>query len=136
MTAKQPVGRGRKPARTKRVPISGNRDVLTVSGIPKGYVARWVNDVDDRIQKFKAAGYEFVTDEGVTTGDRTVNNGDNVGSVITKNVGGGVVGYLMAQRQEYYDEDQANSQAAIDETEAAITRKKEGQYGSIELQRK
>ena len=136
MTEKKTVGRPRKSNRPKRAPISGNRDVLTVRGIPEGYVARWVNDVDERVSKFQAAGYEFVNDKGVITGDKTINNGDNVGSVITKNVGGGVVSYLMAQRKEYYEEDKATAAQAIDDTEAAITRKKEGQYGSIEVKRK
>ena len=135
MTAQKTVGRPRKENRPKRVPISGNRNILTVSGIPKGYMGRWVNDVDNSIDKFKAAGYEFVTDKNVVVGDRTINSGNDVGSIVTKNVGGGVVAYLMAQRKEYYEEDQAAKANSIAETEAAITRKKEGQYGSIKLGR-
>lgn len=142
MTVKKKVTPKKKAAtrassRPSRTPISGNRDILTASGIPEDYIGRWVNDVDNRIEKYQSAGYDFVTDDGVTVGDRTVNSGENVGSVVTKNVGNGVIAYLMAQPKEYYDEDKAAIHSQIDEREAAITnRREDGQYGEIKITRK
>jgi hypothetical protein len=127
-----------RPSRAKkRTRISGRRNILTVHGIPKGWVARWANDVDGRIEQLQEAGWEFVTDKEIAVGDRTVNSGSNDGSLITKRVGGGITAYLMATPQEYYDEDKALSQAEIDEMEKAITnRRDEGQYGTISISRK
>lgn len=128
----------KRPSRApKRTPISGHRDILSVKGVPDGWIPRWVNDVSNRIERFLAAGWEFVTDKEVTVGDRTVNSGTDVGTCITKNVGSGVVAYLMATPKEFYNEDKAASQALIDETEAAIlNHKEEGQYGKVSISRK
>jgi hypothetical protein len=46
----------------KRIPLSGaDRNVLTVQRKEPGFMYRFVNNVDDRIQKFLDAGYEPVT---------------------------------------------------------------------------
>lgn len=107
--------------RPKRVPISNSRDLLTVSGVPKNCVARWVNDSPPgRIQKFLDAGYTFLTADGVRTGDRTVNTGAGVGSLQTREVGGGVIAYVMVINKELYMEDQAAKQKDIKDRERAI----------------
>jgi len=55
----------KKEERTKRIPISGQRDVMAVVGIDKeNYVYRWVNDSGVRIDQFKQAGYEPVEQDG------------------------------------------------------------------------
>ena len=46
--------------RVKRVPV-GSRNRLEVIGKSPDYVYRIVNDVDDRVELFKAAGYEVVS---------------------------------------------------------------------------
>lgn len=106
--------------RPKRVPVSGNRQILSVYGIPTNLHPRWVNDEPGRVDQFLRAGYTFWTDKNVRVGERTVNTGENVGSVTTLNVGGGIVAYLMVLDKDLYDQDQRDKQKAIDSQEAAM----------------
>jgi len=137
------VAREKRPS---RIPLGANRDVLTVEGVPEGYVGRWVNDdvSKNRIPRALDGGYEFVTDNGdIFVGDSTVDNMDAVrrgtrpksGSVKCKNVGNGVVAYFMAIRKDWYEEDQKAKQDEIDANEADIFRKltsgSDGTYGDV-----
>lgn len=123
------MSRTRETRSNTRTPVSGNRDVLNASGIPEGMVGRWVNDEDSsyRIQKFQKAGYEFVTSDGVTVGDRSANSTNGIGSVVSRPVGGGKTAYLMAQRKDWYEEDQSAKQASIDSVENGF--RKRGKKG-------
>jgi hypothetical protein len=122
---------------TVRVPVSGNRDVLTVKGKEDGYVYRWVNDTDDRLYKFEQAGYEHV-DHDVKVGISSVNKGNSVGKTVSKNVGKGTTSHLMRIKQEWYDEDQNAKQKQISETEAVMKRQLnsgiDGQYGKVKIE--
>lgn len=126
---------------SKRVPVSGNRDVLTVRGKEDGFNYRWVNDVDDgrRMGVFEKAGYEFVEKDGVSVGDITVDVSDRStrSSVVQQNVGGGVTAFLMRQPTEWYDEDQANKQKDIADREVDMKRKlnsgADGGYGNFDI---
>jgi len=125
----------RKKTTTKRTrtPISGARNILTAE-VKDGYVGRWVNDIDDNVPRHVNAGYEFVTSNGdYLAGDESVQNAKSPTSgVISKNVGKGVTAYLMAQRKEWYEEDQAAKQAAITERERGILKGSgEGRIGEI-----
>lgn len=121
----------------KRVRIGDARNILNVSGIDKGFTARWVNDIDDRIANMYARGYEFVKNEDgeLVIGDETVDSSEGVGSAVTKNMGKGVTGVLMAQRNEHYEEDQQDKARLVDEKEASIfaDEKADGRYGKIEF---
>lgn len=123
-----------------RKPLSGARDVLTVDGVPRGYVPRWVNDTGDRILRFLEAGWEFLTTKGVTVGEKTVDQDPegNIGSVVSKRVGSRdgqpLYAYLMVIEEEFYEEDQKEKYKVVDKTEAAIKAPKEGQYGSVSIQ--
>lgn len=123
--------------RPKRTPVSGARDILTVSNIPEGLEPFWINDVGDELLRFREAGYEFWTDKGVKVGDKTVNSSSGVGSPITKNVGNGITAYLMVQRKEWADEDRAAKQRELDEQEAELFRElnagADGRYGGASL---
>ena len=129
----------KRPSRTsKRTPVDGNRDILTVDGIPEGYVGRWVNDVDDRLQRFQDAGYEFLDAKGTKVGDKTVDGSgeESNESVISRNVGKGRVSYLMVQKEEWYDEDQQAKQTSVDEREAGIKSQAgmgEGLSGNVKI---
>lgn len=125
------------PARRNRVPVSGNRDILTVEGLESGYVGRWVNDIDHRIQKYLDAGYVFVDPSGKTLGETTVDNArTSEGSVTSKYVGKGVTAYLMAQKKEWYDEDQAEKAGEIDRGESALNKTgQDGRYGETRISR-
>lgn len=128
-------------SRPNRTPIHGARDVLKVEGVPRGLHTRWVNDVDDRILRFREAGYEFVTSKGILVGDRTVEQTpeaeSNIGSVVCKRVGHvegrPLMAYLMAIEEEFFEEDQKRKQDKITRKEQGITQpnREEGQYGKV-----
>ena len=108
--------------------ISGEKD--------PNYVYRFVNDTGSRIDQMKQAGYEIVEDDNLIVGDSRVSDPSSQGSakrVISKD---GTVSYLMRQKKEYYEEDQAAKQAHNDEIEAAMKKQaSEGMYGSIKMSR-
>ena len=108
--------------------ISGEKD--------PNYVYRFVNDTGSRIDQMKQAGYEIVEDDSLIVGDSRVSDPSSQGSakrVISKD---GTVSYLMRQKKEYYEEDQATKQAHNDEIEAAMKKQaSEGMYGSIKMSR-
>lgn len=134
-TGQESVAEEKRP---ERIPVSGNRDVLTVQGKAKGYVYRWVNDSNDRLQRFIDGYWEFVT-HGVRVGVRTINSSDNAETKVTKPVGGGVTAYLMRIKEEYYNEDQeakARDTALLEESMLREFDDDEGFYGSIKTSRK
>lgn len=123
--------------RVRRSPINGTRNRLNVRGKEPGYVYRIVNDVDDRIQTFQEMGYEIVNDSAVSVGDKRVATATQEGSPIKVSVGQGIQAYVMRQKQEWYDEDQAKKQAHVNDLEKSMKRdaEKEGFYGKINLTR-
>lgn len=130
-------GQSRAEGRPKRrIPVSGYRDILTVEGKQDGYVYRWVNDVDNRISRFQAAGYDFVQHE-VEVGQRTVDNPGKYGSVVSKAMGQGRIGYLMRIPEEFYLEDQAAKQRGITQVEDNMKRTlnsgRDGTYGKVTI---
>lgn len=129
--------------RPKRVPISGNRDILAVRNIPEGKVGRWVNDVGDRCIRFRQGGWEFVTDKGIEVGEKTVESSSATGSTISKLVGTKnnnepLHAYLMVIAREWYDEDQTRKQEDVDAVEESIyenlNRKRDNMYGKFETE--
>jgi len=123
--------------RIRRSPINGTRNRLNVRGKEPGYVYRIVNDIDDRIQTFQELGYEIVTDQSVSVGDKRVANATQEGTPIKVSVGQGVQGYVMRQKQEWYDEDKAKKQEHVNELERSMKddANKEGFYGKLNLSR-
>jgi len=107
--------------RVVRKPLHQRGPQTIASGqLEPGYHYRFVNDVGSRIENFKAAGYELVTDESLTVGDSRVSDPSRLGSskVVTSN--DGTKSYLMRQKDEFYEEDQAAKQQRINEQEKAI----------------
>lgn len=108
--------------------ISGEKD--------SDFVYRFVNDIGSRIEQMKQAGYEIVTDDNLIVGDARVSDPNQMGSakrVVSKD---GTVQFLMRQKKEYYEEDQAAKQAHNDEIERAMKQTaSEGMYGSIKTSR-
>ena len=129
--AKSPSGR------PQRTPI-GSRNVLTVNGKDPNYEYRIVNDEGDRVEQFKAAGYDVVAAKDVTIGDRRITQASTEGSVAQAAVGGGLKAVVMRIKKEWYEEDQAAKQAEIDKTEAAMKSDalKNSDYGSLNFHRK
>jgi hypothetical protein len=125
----------KETTRTRRTPINGTRNRLSVRGKEPGYTYRIVNDTDDRIQTLQEIGYEIVTDSKVSVGDKRIANPTQEGSPVQVSVGQGVKAYLMRQKQEWYDEDQAAKNAKTDELESQMKReaKEAGFYGKLKI---
>lgn len=132
------VTNGRAP----RVPVSGNRDILTIEGKDPSFEYRWIIDSAEngqRIQKFNKAWWELVqSDDGQhTVGQDMVYKTENVGSVIRVPAGTGKFYYLMRIPKEYFTADQNEKQKDIKDRESAMTQtdSDNGQYGNIKLSR-
>lgn len=117
--------------RPKRTPVSG-RNKLTAP-VRKGYVRRFVNDVEDRINVFEEGGWQIVRGE-IPVGDKSVSRDNPMGSPVVKHVGNGTKAFLMEIKEDWYSEDQASKQKKIDSTINEIVKKRDdGQYGKIEV---
>jgi hypothetical protein len=125
-----------KRERTKRTPINGARGVLNVRGKDPAYSYRIVNDVDTRVNDFLERGYEVVTDQGVTIGDKRVAIPTQPGSVVEMSVGQGTKAVLMRIKKEWYEEDQSAKQQQVDQVEVQMKAetRKDGNYGSIKIE--
>ena len=120
--------------RPKRVPL-GTRNVLKYPERP-GYRRRVVNDVEDRVQRFKEAGYEIVQRKNLPSGDPRAGDASQMGMPVSKSVGNGVKGVLMEIPEDWYLEDQKAKQEKLLAAEAAMKQSKggvEGGYGDLNL---
>lgn len=127
--AKAPSGR------VTRTPI-GRRNILTVAGKEPGYTYRIVNDVNDRVQTMLDAGYEMVPNKDVKVGDKRVEATSSEGSVTQVSVGGGLKGFVMRQKDEWYKEDQDAKQRHVHAVEAQTKQKAlDGNYGKLDISR-
>lgn len=128
--AKEPRGR------VTRTPV-GTRNVLTVKGKDPNYVYRIVNDIDDRVQMFKDAGYELVSDDAVAVGDKRASSASSLGSAKRVSVGQGTQAVVMRISRDWYEEDQSKKQDGVDQIEQATKAKAlNGTYGDIRFERK
>lgn len=128
----------KKTEKKTRIPVSGNRDILTARGKEPGWVYRWVNDTNNRILTFKDGGFEHTKPEDIDVGSIGIDNPSIVGGIVSKAVGLGVTAYLMRIKQEFYDEDQEAKALKVDRTEQALNeklRELSGRYGGIEINR-
>lgn len=132
----RPIGSKNRTDRPKRMSFSQQRNTLTYDNKDKDYVYRVFNDTEGRLQKAEIAGYEYVQDNE-QLGDPVADGSTPLGSVVTKPVGGGKNGVLMRIKREYYEEDQAEKQRNIDETEATLKKKadEDGHYGSLKIKK-
>ncbi len=120
--------------RTRRTPI-GTRNILTVQGKDPNFVYRVVNDTGDRIAQMQEMGYELVSDSSIMVGDRRVTNPSSDGSPVKVSVGGGVQGYVMRIKKEWYEEDQDAKQQRVDQIEAAMRNeaKENSDFGKLQI---
>lgn len=127
----QPVSR--EKITRERMPFNNFTKKMDVYLPPDGELVRDYHlhkfvDRGGRIDRAKAAGYEFVYKHEVAIDNENVANRehgmDDVVSWIsgTSEKGDAEVTYLMKIRKEYWDEDQAAIQAQVDATDAAIRR--------------
>jgi hypothetical protein len=117
-TEARPTRGETRAERPQRVPINGERDVITARGIKPNFHACWVNEKN--VPRFLNAGYTFVDYEGVTFGSYHVQQGNPLGARYCRDMGGGVYGYLMEIPLEYYNEDRQAEQAALEKSMEAL----------------
>lgn len=131
----------------ERVPFSANRKRLQIDEKFDGFITRWFNDQDDRIQRAEAAGYEFVNRDSVKqVGDKDVANGNtDMNSKVSRVVGRTaenqpIRAFLMKIRKEWYEADKAKKEETnrlVDEAVRAGTvggADIKNQYGEVKLQ--
>jgi len=125
-----------RTARSTRVPVT-ERNILSVKGKEDGYHYRIVNDTGDRVQQLMDAGYEIVDASSVQVGDKRINSTSPEGTQAQVSVGGGVKAFVMRQKLEWYNEDQAAKQARVNQLEETITQSAgaNGLSGSVKLSR-
>jgi hypothetical protein len=134
--------------RRERVPFSTNRRRLALHKELDGFVTRWFNDLDDRLQRAEDAGYQYVHRKEIgQVGDKDISNGNtDVNSRVSRVVGRQPTGqpiraYLMKIRKEWSEADQAKKEevnARVDDAIRAGTSggaKVENQYGDVRLNR-
>lgn len=123
----KPAKRVERRALFQRGPqaISGERD--------PDFQYRFVNDIGSRIDNFKEAGYELVTDADLKVGDSRVSDPSGLGNTKRSVSNDGTVSYLMRIKKEYYKEDQAAKLALVNETEGAMKRNASQDYGDIKI---
>lgn len=99
-----------------------DRKKLSVTGRDDNYVYRVVNSDDaryaNRVDEMTARGYSVCTEESL--GDSVGIEGSSVGSAVGKPVGNGVQGVLMRIPKKFYEEDQRQKQAEVDESEKGM----------------
>lgn len=117
------------PTRKRRVPLGRNRQRLRVDPkvIPKGKVARWINDEESRLQEAREAGYEFLNDPTATVGEGPEDGRDQMSGFIRTKVGtdrqnNPMYGYLMVIDEALYQADQRDKEKDLDLVEDALRR--------------
>ena len=124
------------PNRPRRTSINGTRNVLSVEGKDPGYVYRVVNDTGDRVAQMESIGYEIVQDQNIRVGDRRVANPTKEGSPVKVSVGGGIQGYVMRIKKDFYEEDQSAKQDYLNKLEESLKPTKGGDLqGSVKISR-
>jgi hypothetical protein len=112
----RPAEGGSRSERPERIPL--HRQNLIHADTRAGYVRRLVNDTDDRIERFKIAGWTPV--EGEQVGDPHAGDPSSVGSMTVKSVGAGTKAVLMEIPEEYYQADQKEKSAKVNALEEAM----------------
>lgn len=110
--------------RSARVPLGVSRPKLAVPQ-REGYVRRWVNDVEGRLEMAERGGYQFVEDQSLQIGAPDIDNvnrdlGARMSRVVDKSTG--MKAYLMEIKKEFHEEDQKIKMREVDDTENAIKR--------------
>lgn len=112
------VERPQRVSRESRVPVSGPRDILTVTNKDPNFEYRWVKDMPGRVQRFLDAGYSIVVHE-TQVGQRAVDTGSRLGSAVTR-LDGPQTLVLMRISKEWYNEDQDAKQRELDSLEDSL----------------
>ena len=130
--AHQPTARGAWPKNRPTRMEMASRGTLTydpklISDMKEqGLTLRLVTDEPGRIDDKVKRGWKFVQEDG-QIGDEKAAEPTKVGGNLSKHVGSGKQGYLMAIPTEWYEEDQRRKQISVDESEAAMKAPRKGE---------
>lgn len=127
----------------ERIPVHEARDRLTkYKGLDfDNFVYRMVNVSKGpyHVDRFLNAGYTFVAKDSEGLARNHVDSFEGVSSIITEGGGKGVTLALMCIPKEFYEQDQAAKQLAIQEQEDEMRRdlmeksdRSQGNYGKVE----
>ena len=130
-------GAFQKTAKRVRVPFGGHRTKLQLSEEDaksfekRGMVPHWFNDVDGRIQRAQAGGYDFVAPENaLSIGAFGINDDKDltgkISKVVSKGVAHPVTAYLMEIQKDFHAEDQAGKESINRRVDDAINAGKPG----------
>lgn len=124
----------KRPQRATRKPLH-QRGPLFVSGDKDpNFHYRFVNDVGSRIDTYKDAGWELVSDEKLRVGDSRVSDSSDLGSGIRVVNDNGQVQHLMRIKKEWYEEDLETKRQLAEEQERALKPDaSQGLTGKIEI---
>ena len=125
----------------ERIPLSGSRTRLSLdeSKLDPAFHYKWINDDGDKIQRFMNAYYELVSaEEGIEIGQRSIDTSTGeLASVVSRDVGGGKTAFLMKQPIEFYNEDKAAKEEAVNRREDAMKQSlnsgQDGTYGEVKF---
>jgi len=132
--------------RRERVPFSANRKRLSLNKELDGFITRWFNEQDDRLQRAEDAGYQYVHRKEIgQVGDKDISNGNtDVNSRVSRVVGrrpdgSSIRAYLLKIRKDWYDADQAKKEEVNKRVDDAIRAGTSGganvqnQYGTVQV---
>jgi hypothetical protein len=106
-----------RPQRKSRKPFGVPRSKLSVEMLIPGYHMHWVNDTPGRIHEATSNDYEFVSPKEVGVEEKDSKIKRLVG---TNEDGSAMYAYLMKIREEWYEEDQVESQKFQDSIDHQI----------------
>lgn len=116
----------KKGEKRQRVPFGGHRRRLNIPDHMKHSKTHryyWFNDIEDRLERALAAGYEFVNRKELgsrNVGDKDVNNqNSDLNSRVSKRLRGFDI-YLMRIPVEYWLEDKAAKVREADKVDESI----------------
>lgn len=129
--------------RSKRVPLTGTRDILSVQGKDPYFGYYWFLDsseIGQDIHRAKQAGWDFVQANEVEVGETYVFKTVNVGTIVRVPSRDGRFLFLMKKPQHEINEDKADEMyQKVDSMEQQILDPKsglhgvDGVYGNIKL---
>jgi hypothetical protein len=120
--------------RVSRKPLSRRGPQAIAGEKDPNFEYRFVNDTGSRVAVFNQAGWELVQDDGLVVGDNRVLDSElGSGKRVISN--DGTVQYLMRIKKEWYQEDQLAKQKELLETETAMKKDSQADYGKLALSR-
>lgn len=123
-----------------RAGITGGRNILTVQGLDPEFHYCWVTDFNGKVEHFLEMGYDFESRD-LVFGEKSVEQGSGkADSRVAKNVGGGMVAYLMKYPKNEWERDMNAIQRELDlqerEWKSNLNSGKNGTYGKVDIEQK